>query len=61
VVVEAVDYTLSVLSGILEALGYAEACDEPFEFSSNYMTSQFHDRTGLYSPVDKQLNLDEFP
>lgn len=60
-VVEAKDNTHSVGSGMQQALGYAEALDVPFAFSSNGDAFLFHDRTGLYSSVENQLNLDEFP
>ena len=60
-VVEAKDNNHSVGSGMQQALGYAEALDVPFAFSSNGDAFLFHDRTGLYSPVENQLNLDEFP
>lgn len=60
-VVEAKDNTHSVGSGMQQAIGYAEALDVPFAFSSNGDAFLFHDRTGLYSPIEKQLNLDEFP
>ncbi len=60
-VVEAKDNTHSVGSGMQQAIGYAEALDVPFAFSSNGDAFLFHDRTRLYSPVDKRLNLDEFP
>ena len=60
-VVEAKDNTHSVDSGIQQARGYAEALDVPFAFSSNGDAFLFYDRTGLYSPVENQLKLDEFP
>ena len=44
-----------------QSIGYAEALEVPFVFSSNGDAFLFHDRTGLYSPIEKQLNLDEFP
>lgn len=60
-VVEAKDNNHSVGSGMQQALGYAEALDVPFAFSSNGDAFLFHDRTSLYSPVENQLNLDQFP
>ena len=44
-----------------QALGYAEALDVPFVFSSNGDAFLFHDRTGRSSPIEKQLSLDQFP
>ena len=44
-----------------QALGYAEALDVPFVFSSNGNGFLFHDRTGGSSPIEKQIGLDAFP
>lgn len=60
-VVEAKDNRHLVGSGMQQALGYAEALDLPFVFSSNGDAFLFHDRTGQSSPIEKQFSLDEFP
>jgi type I restriction enzyme, R subunit len=60
-VVEAKDNNHSVGSGLQQALGYAKILDVPFVFSSNGDGFVFHDRTGLYDPVERPLSLDEFP
>ena len=60
-VVEAKDNTHSVTAGLQQALGYAVALDVPFAFSSNGDGFAFHDRTGLSTPVERQLLLSEFP
>lgn len=60
-VVEAKDNAHSVGAGMQQALGYAELLDAPFIFSSNGDGFLFHDRTGLSTPVETELALDEFP
>lgn len=60
-VIEAKDNTHSVGHGMQQALGYAEALDVPFVFSSNGDGFIFHDRTGLSNPVEQHLTLDQFP
>lgn len=60
-VIEAKDNNHSVGSGMQQGLSYAEALDVPFVFSSNGDAFLFHDRTGTSSPVERQLNLDDFP
>ena len=60
-VVEAKDNRHPVGGGLPQAMGYAEALDVPFVFSSNGDAFLFHDRTGQSSPVERQLGLDEFP
>ncbi len=60
-VVEAKDNHHPVGGGMQQALGYAEALDVPFVFSSNGDAFLFHDRTGRSSPLEKQISLDEFP
>ena len=60
-VVEAKDNRHPVGGGMQQALGYAEALDVPFVFSSNGDAFLFHDRTGGSSPVERQIGLDEFP
>ena len=60
-VIEAKDNKHSVGSGMQQALGYAEALDVPFVFSSNGDGFLFHDRSGTGSQVETQLSLDQFP
>ena len=60
-VVEAKDNSHPVGGGMQQALGYAEALDVPFVFSSNGDAFMFHDRTGQSDSIEKQIGLDEFP
>lgn len=60
-VIEAKDNNHSVGSGMQQALGYAEALDVPFVFSSNGDGFLFHDRSGTGSQVETQLSLQQFP
>ena len=60
-VIEAKDNKHSVGSGMQQALGYAEALDVPFAFSSNGDGFLFHDRSGTGSQVETELTLDQFP
>ena len=60
-VVEAKDNSHPVGGGMQQALGYAEALDVPFVFSSNGEAFLFHDRTGQSDSIEKQIGLDEFP
>ena len=60
-VVEAKDNNHSVAHGMQQALGYAESLQIPFVFTSNGDAFQFHDRTGMIDPVEREIALDEFP
>lgn len=60
-VIEAKDNTHSLGAGMQQALGYAEALDVPFVFSSNGDGFLFHDRTGTGAQVETELSLDQFP
>lgn len=60
-VIEAKDNKHSVGSGMQQALGYAEALDVPFVFSSNGDGFLFHDRSGTGGKVETELSLDQFP
>lgn len=60
-VVEAKQSQFSVGHGMQQALTYAEMLDAPFAISSNGEGFLLHDRTGLTSPVERELKLDEFP
>lgn len=60
-VIEAKKNSLSIGHGMQQALSYAEMLDIPYAISSNGDGFLFHDRTGLTSPVERELSLDEFP
>jgi len=60
-VIEAKDNRHSLSSGLQQALVYAETLDVPFVFASNGDGFVFHDKTGLSTPVERTLRLDEFP
>lgn len=60
-VVEAKDNTHGVADGMQQALGYADDLDIPFVFSSNGDAFQFHDRTGMSDPMEREISLAEFP
>ncbi|WP_286786359.1 MULTISPECIES: EcoAI/FtnUII family type I restriction enzme subunit R [Pseudomonas] len=60
-VIEAKDNKHSLGAGMQQALGYAEALDVPFVFSSNGDGFLFHDRSGTGSQVETALSLDQFP
>lgn len=60
-VIEAKDNHHSVSDGMQQALGYAEALDVPFAFSSNGDGFQFHDRTGMSDQMERELTVSEFP
>jgi len=60
-VVEAKDNKHPVGGGMQQAIAYAETLDVPFVFASNGDGFMFHDRTGLSTPVERFLTLDDFP
>lgn len=60
-VIEAKDNQHSLGAGMQQALGYADALDVPFVFSSNGDGFLFHDRTGTGALVETELGLDVFP
>jgi type I restriction enzyme R subunit len=60
-VIEAKDNNHSIGSGMQQALSYAGILDVPFVFSSNGDGFLFHDNSGTYPFVEKQLSLQEFP
>ncbi|GGO77575.1 DEAD/DEAH box helicase [Marinobacterium nitratireducens] len=60
-VIEAKDNSHSLGAGMQQALGYADALDVPFVFSSNGDGFLFHDRTGLSGQVETELGLGDFP
>jgi type I restriction enzyme R subunit len=59
--IEAKDNKHSLGSGMQQALGYAEALDVPFVFSSNGDGFLFHDRSGTGDQVETELSLGQFP
>ena len=60
-VIEAKQARFSVGHGMQQALAYAEMLDAPFAISSNGDGILLHDRTGLIQPVERELQLSEFP
>ncbi len=60
-VIEAKDNNQSVGAGMQQALGYAEALDVPFAFSSNGDAFLEHDRTKKEGTLERELALDAFP
>jgi type I restriction enzyme R subunit len=60
-VVEAKDNNHSVGSGLQQAIGYAEALDVPFAYSSNGDAFLEHDRTVTGGTVEREIPLDQFP
>ncbi len=60
-VVEAKQARFSVGHGMQQALAYAEMLDAPFAISSNGDGFLIHDRTGITQPVERELQLSEFP
>jgi len=60
-VVEAKDNHHPVGGGMEQGIDYAEILDVPFVFTSNGDGFMFHDRTGLSTPVERFLTLEEFP
>lgn len=60
-VIEAKQAKFSVGHGMQQALTYAEMLDAPFAISSNGEGFLLHDRTGLTQPIERELQLNEFP
>lgn len=60
-VVEAKQAKFSVGHGMQQALAYAEMLDAPFAISSNGDGFLLHDRTGITQPIERTLQLNEFP
>jgi type I restriction enzyme R subunit len=60
-VIEAKDNTHSLGAGMQQGLGYSQALDIPFVFSSNGDGFLFHDKTGNADQIETTLSLDEFP
>lgn len=59
--IEAKDNTYAVGAGMQQALGYAEALDIPFVYSSNGDGFLEHDRFAKSGAVERELKLDKFP
>ncbi len=60
-IIEAKDNKHSLGAGMQQALGYADALDVPFVFSSNGDGFLLHDRTGTGAQVETELALHQFP
>ncbi|MNG81195.1 Type-1 restriction enzyme R protein [compost metagenome] len=60
-VIEAKDNKHALGAGMQQALGYAEALDLPFVFSSNGDGFLFHDRSGTGAQKETELSLGQFP
>lgn len=62
-VIEAKDNKHTLGAGMQQALGYADALQTPFVFSSNGDGFLLHDHTGLFQPkqVEIELGLNQFP
>lgn len=60
-IVEAKQAKFSVGHGMQQALAYAEMLDAPFAISSNGDGFLIHDRTGISHPVERELQLSDFP
>ncbi len=60
-IVEAKQAKFSVGHGMQQALAYAEMLDAPFAISGNGHGFLLHDRTGITKPVERELQLNEFP
>ena len=60
-IVEAKQARFKVGHGMQQALAYAEMLDAPFAISSNGNAFLLHDRTRLTQPVERELQLHEFP
>ena len=60
-VVEAKQARFSVGHGMQQALAYAEMLDAPFAISSNGDGFLIHDRTDITQPIERELQLSEFP
>jgi type I restriction enzyme, R subunit len=60
-VLEAKQARYSIGHGMQQALAYAEMLDAPFAISSNGDGFLLHDRTGLTQPVERSIDLSDFP
>lgn len=60
-IVEAKQARFPMGHGMQQALNYAEMLDAPFAISSNGDGFLIHDRTGITQPVEREVQLDQFP
>lgn len=60
-IIEAKDNNHSISAGMQQGIGYAEALDIPFVYSSNGDGFVEHDRTVIEGTIEKELALNEFP
>jgi type I restriction enzyme R subunit len=60
-IIEAKSNSHSLGAGMQQGLGYSNALDIPFVFSSNGDGFLFHDKTGNAPQIETTLSLDEFP
>lgn len=60
-VIEAKKNSLSVGSGMQQAMGYSDILEVPFVFSSNGDAFLFRDNTGLSEQLEQELTLEQFP
>ena len=60
-VIEAKRSRFPVGHGMQQALHYAEMLDAPFAISSNGDGFLLHDRTGITSPTEREIALNDFP
>jgi type I restriction enzyme R subunit len=60
-IIEAKDNTYTVGAGMQQALGYAKPLDILFVMSSNGDGFLFHDKTITSGPIEKEIELHDFP
>jgi type I restriction enzyme R subunit len=60
-IIEAKDNKKSVGDGMQQALNYADILQIPFVFTSNGDSFLFHDKSGEFDQVEKEITLDQFP
>jgi len=60
-VIEAKDNKHTIGAGLQQAIRYGEILDIPFVYSSNGDGFIEHDRTGDTDPIERELNIEEFP
>jgi type I restriction enzyme R subunit len=60
-IIEAKKNTISLGSGMQQALEYGQILDIPFIFSSNGDGFVFHDKTGLSEKVETIIDMNDFP
>jgi type I restriction enzyme R subunit len=60
-IIEAKDNKKPVGDGMQQALEYSEILQVPFVFTSNGDSFLFHDHTGQFGDLEKEIKLEEFP